>query len=51
VEENGVHREKHESATDWQTLQHNVVSPGREKNILIPNVAEKNILILVEEKK
>jgi hypothetical protein len=33
VEENGVHREKHGPATNhWQTLSHNVMSPGRDSN-------------------
>jgi hypothetical protein len=33
VEENGVHRENHGPATShWQTLSHNVVSPGRDSN-------------------
>ena len=35
VEENGVHRENHGPATShWQTLTHNVVSPGRDSKLI-----------------
>ena len=33
VEENGVNRENHRPArSHWQTLSHNVVSPGRDSS-------------------